>query len=690
MGMRRSWARGEGRKRRGAQFDFLACKRVDTKLASIFSLTPYFIATVLGLRHSLVNRLENQLRIKCNETKSKKVLWRSRMPGVLSFWFRWMMPNDLRYLRGRLGLLGLGSLVWKRRECVPYDDPKSSLPLIVRKTHLHTPYNMRLINTRTLRLEEFFGTIPEYAILSHTWGREEVTFEEFSQGQGTTKPGYDKITAACRKARNHGIDYCWVDTCCIAKSSSAELSEAINSMFNWYKQAKTCYVFLFDLDSADVNTDGTNDDTAMSITARLARCRWYTRGWCLQELIAPKELRFYDRNWKYIGTKSSLTQSIFDITGIDHDVLEDSSRLFVAPIARRMSWASKRETTRVEDMAYSLLGIFDVNMPMLYGEGKKAFIRLQEEIIKKSNDLSIFAWTPDSQMGDYLDMFASSPAFFDGCHDVVTTSQTGHVLPQIQFSISNRGLLFVGAGIRFLELGTARELPGYGLSLGCLNRKGDTDDRKALFLNKIGAGLYVRMNAYEHIDELARRLCRPWIMEKEIYILPKVTADLHPIFSSCHRSSFELRIAKNLTVGGFGPIEAYDIPQTRFLTQGDSSFAAYLKMYVGKSVDLKREPFFVTLGFRSSVTEPFVSLVHADVWSRYDIQEGVLEWIVLRATEKQESISGGHELNLATVKVTASLHTRESRGFPVHIVVLSLKPHVKDQESTASWHSTSV
>lgn len=119
---------------------------------------------------------------------------------------------------------------------------------------------MRLINARTLRFEEFFGTIPEYAILSHTWGSEEATFEEFSQGEGTTKAGYSKIIAACQKARRHGIDYCWVDTCCIAKSSSAELTEAINSMFNWYKQAKICYVFFDDLDGTEDDAGDTKSD----------------------------------------------------------------------------------------------------------------------------------------------------------------------------------------------------------------------------------------------------------------------------------------------------------------------------------------------------------------------------------------------------------------------------------------------
>jgi len=139
---------------------------------------------------------------------------------------------------------------------------------------------MRLINTTTLRLEEFYGSAPEYAILSLTWAGGEVTFEEFVQCPEGSKQGYAKITAMCSQARADGIGYCWVDTCCIVKTSSAELTESINSMFDWYKQAKVCFAFLADFD-LDV-------DVAESVASRIEKCRWFTRGWCLQELIAPR------------------------------------------------------------------------------------------------------------------------------------------------------------------------------------------------------------------------------------------------------------------------------------------------------------------------------------------------------------------------------------------------------------------
>jgi hypothetical protein len=169
-----------------------------------------------------------------------------------------------------------------------------------------------------------------------------------------------------------------MDTCCIDQSSSAEVSEAINSMFAWYRNAAICYVFL-----ADVNFSKEYNGFEES--------KWFERGWTLQELIAPRCLEFYDCNWELIGTKADLREVIFRITNVDPWVLHggDISQISVG---RRMSWASDRKTSRIEDKAYCLLGIFDVNMPLLYGEKEKAFIRLQEEILEHTNDATIFSW----------------------------------------------------------------------------------------------------------------------------------------------------------------------------------------------------------------------------------------------------------------------------------------------------------
>ena len=169
-------------------------------------------------------------------------------------------------------------------------------------------------------------------------------------------------------------------SCCIDKTSSAELTEAINSMFRWYKSSEVCYVYLSDVSSCDY------------ILEQFKKARWFQRGWTLQELIAPDNVIFHSKEWHQFGTKAGLSAFISDITNIDPLFL-DSENLASASIAQKMSWASKRETSRPEDIAYCLLGIFDVNMPLIYGEGSKAFLRLQEEIITTyPYDFTIFAW----------------------------------------------------------------------------------------------------------------------------------------------------------------------------------------------------------------------------------------------------------------------------------------------------------
>ncbi|KAI0865905.1 hypothetical protein F4860DRAFT_460710 [Xylaria cubensis] len=238
---------------------------------------------------------------------------------------------------------------------------------------------MRLIDTHTLSLVEFVGDdIPPYAVLSHTWGDDEVTFQDMHRpGSARQKIGWLKTDSACRLAAQNGFLYLWIDTCCIDKSSSAELSEAFNSMFNWFKRAGQCLVHLADVAPED--------------SSSFTHSRWFTRGWTLMELIAPTKVDFYSCDWELIGSRSDLVDKILDVTGIDPFVLAGGDVKQVK-VARRMYWASRRKTTRVEDQAYCLMGLFDVNMPLIYGEGERAFGRLQEEIYKYTNDSSIFAW----------------------------------------------------------------------------------------------------------------------------------------------------------------------------------------------------------------------------------------------------------------------------------------------------------
>jgi hypothetical protein len=229
-------------------------------------------------------------------------------------------------------------------------------------------------------LMEFFGNnIPPYAILSHTWGSggEEVTFRDLVGHTGKDKVGYAKIEFCGRRATTDDLQYFWVDTCCIDRSSSAELTEAINSMFHWYQKAARCYVYLSDVSVHDF------DQADRLWKSAFLQSRWFSRGWTLQELIAPASVEFFSQEGERLGDKKSLEKEITEITEINVLALQGNP-LSNFSIADRMSWAAKRMTTRDEDKAYFLLGIFDVYMPLIYGEGKRAFTRLNEEVNKSS------------------------------------------------------------------------------------------------------------------------------------------------------------------------------------------------------------------------------------------------------------------------------------------------------------------
>ncbi|KAK0701229.1 heterokaryon incompatibility protein-domain-containing protein, partial [Lasiosphaeris hirsuta] len=261
-----------------------------------------------------------------------------------------------------------------------------------------------------------------YAILSHTWEKAgEVTFDDMRDPQvAMAKSGWTKIERTCALAGDQGIPFVWIDTCCIDKSSSAELTKAINSMYAWYKKARVCYTYLGDLPDSP-NGDPKSRSARHQLQADLGRCRWFNRGWTLQELIAPRVVEFYDCSWTMRGTKALLCSEISCITDIDMEVLSNKTHLSTIPVARKMSWAARRQTTRVEDIAYSLLGIFDVNLPLIYGEGKKAFIRLQEAIAHSTNDLSLFAWSEDKRNANrqsYYGALAQSPQQFALCRQI--------------------------------------------------------------------------------------------------------------------------------------------------------------------------------------------------------------------------------------------------------------------------------
>ncbi|KAH7309122.1 heterokaryon incompatibility protein-domain-containing protein [Stachybotrys elegans] len=251
---------------------------------------------------------------------------------------------------------------------------------------------MRLLDATTLELGDFPDSrAPPYIILSHTWGHDEITFQEMQGDHAALedRASYQKIKGCCRKARGDGYGYVWIDTCCIDKTSSAELTEAINSMYRWYSNADICYAYLVDIPRQWMVVSPWRDEFDSDFMFRDSR--WFTRGWTLQELIAPATVEFYAEDWSEIGTKRSLKTQLAEITGIDIRVLDGASPS-ICNVAERMSWAAQRSTTRVEDSAYCLLGLFDVNMPLIYGEGSKALYRLQQEILNATDDDTLLAW----------------------------------------------------------------------------------------------------------------------------------------------------------------------------------------------------------------------------------------------------------------------------------------------------------
>jgi len=327
---------------------------------------------------------------------------------------------------------------------------------------------MRLLNTDNFEVKEFRDDeLPRYAILSHTWDEEEVTLQDMEGTRAANKKGHEKVKSCCSVARANGLKYIWIDTCCINKTSSAELSEAINSMYHWYQEADVCYGYLADVPSKAIFSDS----------------RWFTRGWTLQELIAPSTVIFLDEEWKELGTKASLRQDVSDCTGIPVGILLGDDDLETVSIAQRMSWAAKRKTSRIEDRAYCLLGIFGINMPLIYGERETAFTRLQEEIMRISDDHSLFAWKSRDNRGGLL---ATSPAAFIG---------SGNIVQFNPFNTFNSPLTVSSRGIhlepRFIGIGPQ----GLGLAILHCKERGGEDKPIAIYVKD----LFLTMDQFKRV-----------------------------------------------------------------------------------------------------------------------------------------------------------------------------------------------
>jgi len=222
--------------------------------------------------------------------------------------------------------------------------------------------------------------IPQYAVLSHTWGDEsqEVTFEDMINGSGRQKAGYEKIRFCGKQAARDDLKYFWVDSCCIKKSSDSELSESLNSMFRYYQHAANCYVYLSDVSTR--KREMGDEEPQDTCEQAFRESRWFTRGWTLQELLAPASVQFFSKEGVRLGDKQSLEQRIHEITEIPILALRGST-LSQYTAEQKFGWAKSRQTTREEDWAYSLLGVFGISMPVIYGEGRtKAVRRLEKEI----------------------------------------------------------------------------------------------------------------------------------------------------------------------------------------------------------------------------------------------------------------------------------------------------------------------
>ena len=493
---------------------------------------------------------------------------------------------------------------------------------------------IRLIDTDTLELKSFVESdVPKYAILSHTWGPEadEVTFQDMlamnrgSENPKRERPGYLKIIETCRKARLTGIGYCWVDTCCIDKTSSAELSEAINSMFKWYRDAAVCYVLLSDFEIGD-----TRDMTSISGS------RWFKRGWCLQELVAPRHVEFFDRLWSFLGTREELSSRISKITAIATNVLTGQVSMDTLPIAQRLAWAAKRETTRTEDIAYCLLGIFDIQMPILYGEGTKAFIRLQEEIMKQSNDRSLFASRQPGVRERYCSLLAPSPRYFAHCANLVHTES--HVYQGSAYALTNRGLQYSETELYIDYLSGLYVLP-----LSCISSP-DAEVIEGLLLEQVGPNLFARLSQRPRVDivhQIRFKRKVPSFVKKGIHIASHVTPSIHADMLladeySIQVSSDTLRLDHPYALQIEDEIAGshrWDIAGLRFLTRGHPNFRGYWKVNVEQALslsdrylvrDMEKQYCYLSCGFewrdrtKGRTSEPWVFLYTESFQKQYN------------------------------------------------------------------------
>jgi hypothetical protein len=268
-----------------------------------------------------------------------------------------------------------------RTHIILFSLPQKSFAPLPPQTKLQAASAMRLLHSDALGrliLTDFRGKpIPPYAILSHRWSDSETLIEDIPNGNYKEREeGYWKLKFCAEQAAQDGLQYFWIDTCCIDRWNNNERSKAINSMFRWYRNAARCYIFLSDVSMSAATETLPCSDWEASFRASA----WFTRGWTLQELIAPVSVEFFSREGQRIGDKASLEQLIHSITDIPLAALRNNP-LDQFSTSERMRWAEDRTTTEEEDIVYCLLGLLGISMPVTYGEGQEsARRRLQAEL----------------------------------------------------------------------------------------------------------------------------------------------------------------------------------------------------------------------------------------------------------------------------------------------------------------------
>ncbi|KAL2063515.1 hypothetical protein VTL71DRAFT_5320 [Oculimacula yallundae] len=430
---------------------------------------------------------------------------------------------------------------------------------------------MRLFNTQKVKSIEVFGSeIPPYAILSHTWSDGEILLQDLQGGdvrdaswsdlskqlpkalRGDKTKGFRKVLRTTEIARQNNYDLVWVDTCCIDKTSSAELSEAINSMYRWYEEANICYAYLADVPAASI-------ESPFGASSRFRRSRWFNRGWTLQELIASKQVELFASDWSYLGSKTGdlrFSRLLSEITGVQLDVVLGQVSPQEMSIAARMHWAAERQTTRVEDIAYCLLGIFDVNMPLLYGEGKRAFIRLQEAILIKEEDHSLFAWhseeLPSSTLGDsgqtggLSGLLADSPDCFWDNNEIETSMPM--VLKSSPSAVTSKGLRI---DFSLLPCTDAQpvEKADYRVVLNCERLRDGQRESPVIYLKRIwGMGdQFARIRPdLRHFTPPLRNVLDVGLQER-VFVRQDPWSDLRTIRISAGKDSAQLQLPSGIS-----------------------------------------------------------------------------------------------------------------------------------------------